>query len=238
MTPESVLVFELYGDYAQFRKFFTNMSPLSFSIPPRTVISGIIGAIVGIDKQVNPEVFNRDNSFIALQIINPVRKTKIAHNYLKTTSMTDFFDVKQHKPTNVEYIKDARFRVYFAHADTTLYDKVKALLQSHQTIYTISLGISGCLANYDYLGEFELQEKQSQTYVSIASVIPSNSIAEIDFTTELNIQKANIPIAMKNDREVTCYDEVIYEVNGKAIPVIINDHYYEAVGLSNRIHEF
>ena len=59
MIPEKILCFELFGDYAQFRKFFTNMSPLSFSIPPRTVLSGIVGAILGIDKQVNPEQIGR-----------------------------------------------------------------------------------------------------------------------------------------------------------------------------------
>lgn len=63
MTPTKILCFELFGDYAQFRKFFTNMSPLSFSIPPRTVLMGIIGAMLGVDKAENPEHFTPQDSF-------------------------------------------------------------------------------------------------------------------------------------------------------------------------------
>ena len=62
MIPSRVLCFELFGDYAQFRKFFANMSPLSFSIPPRTVLTGIIGAILGIAKNCNPEYFDYENT--------------------------------------------------------------------------------------------------------------------------------------------------------------------------------
>ncbi|MCB5262649.1 MAG: CRISPR-associated protein Cas5, partial [Candidatus Cloacimonetes bacterium] len=103
MIPDKILCFELFGDYAQFRKFFTNMSPLSFSIPPRTVLTGIIGAILGIDKLKNPETFSGQNSFIALRLMSPVKKTKIAHNYLKTSSLKQVYDFAEHKPTNVEF---------------------------------------------------------------------------------------------------------------------------------------
>jgi len=115
MIPSRVLCFELFGDYAQFRKFFANMSPLSFSIPPRTVLTGIIGAILGIDKNCNPEYFDYDNSFIALKLISPVKKTKIVCNYIKTSSsFSQVFNYKEHKPTNIEFLKDVRYRVYFS----------------------------------------------------------------------------------------------------------------------------
>ena len=238
MIPEKVLCFELFGDYAQFRKFFTNMSPLSFSIPPRTVLSGIVGAILGIDKQVNPEYFSEINSFLALRLINPVKKTKIAQNYLKTTSLRQVYDFEEHKPTNVEFLKDVRYRIYFAHKDNRLYDKLKTLLEAHQSIYTVSLGISGCLANYSFLGEHCLRPLQEGVRYFLNSVIPTASISKLIIDEPLNLQKVVLPATMKNNREVTKYDEILFELEGKQIPVILCNTAYQVDNLQDIIHEF
>jgi CRISPR-associated protein Cas5h len=236
MTPERVLVFDLTGDYAQFRKFFTNMSPLTFSIPPRTVISGILGAIAGIDKEENPEIYSTENSFVSLRILKPIKKTKIAHNYLKTTSLKMFSRFDEHKPTNIEFLKDVGYRIYFSHQDSVLYMRIKDLLEKHASFYTISLGISGCLANYNYIGEFDVEKNRTNECVNIHSVIPMEIVKDIDFSNELHLQKATIPIDMKNDREVTKYSEILYEMNGLPIPVILNEEFLEVKKLNERIH--
>mgnify|MGYP001218893230 CR=1 FL=1 len=236
MNPIKVLCFELFGDYAQFRKFFTNMSPLSFSIPPRTALAGIVGAVLGIDKQVNPEQFTLDNSFFAIRLINPVKKTKIAHNYLKTGSITNVYNVGEHKPTNVEFLKDVRYRVYFAHEDQRLYGELKSLLESHQTTYTISLGISGCLANYNYIGEFELMPCKSGEALKLDSVVPMASVQDLIMNEPVKLQKVVLPSAMNNQREVLRYDEVLYEMNGMSINLILKTTAYQVGELQDTIH--
>ncbi|MCK9309707.1 MAG: type I-B CRISPR-associated protein Cas5b [Candidatus Cloacimonetes bacterium] len=238
MRPDKILCFELFGDYAQFKKFFTNMSPLSFSIPPRTVLSGIIGAILGIDKQENPEHFSANSSFIALRIMNPVKKTKIAHNYLKTTSLKQVYDYDEHKPTNVEFLKDVRYRIYFSCVEQNIYLTLKSLMEAHHSVYTVCLGISGCLANYSYLGEYETSLLPPDKMVRINSVIPMASIANLTIEEPLNLQKVVIPSTMNNQREVTKYDEVLLELMGKPITVIPHDATYLVDGLQDIIHEF
>lgn len=238
MTPEKILCFELFGDYAQFRKFFTNMSPLSFSIPPRTVLTGIVGAILGIDKQENPENFSHQNSFFALRLINPVKKAKIAHNYLKTTSLRQVYDFEEHKPTNVEFLKDVRYRIYFSHQNPELYSRLKTLLEAHQSIYTVSLGISGCLANFTFLGEYQIQALQPETSYDLNTVIPTAAISILSIDTPLNLQKVVLPASMNNNREVIQYDEILFELLGKPIPVILKDSPYQVAHLKDIIHEF
>ena len=44
------LVFDIKGDYGHFKKYYTTSSPLTFSIP-RTTVSGMIGALIGLDKE-------------------------------------------------------------------------------------------------------------------------------------------------------------------------------------------
>ncbi len=236
MKPTKVLCFELFGDYAQFRKFFTNMSPLSFSIPPKTVLMGIIGAMLGVDKAENPEYFTPQDSFLALRLINPVKKTRIAHNYLKATSMRQVYDFKEHKPTNVEFLKDVRYRLYFSCQDEEKYQKLKSKLQQHHSHYTISLGISGCLANYEYLGEYELELLEPKTDTLLHSVIPTDSIEELIIDEPLNLQKVVMPTFMNNDREVQSYDEVLFEQNGKPISIKIKEAYYKVKTLNDVIH--
>ncbi|MGB4309239.1 MAG: type I-B CRISPR-associated protein Cas5b [Candidatus Cloacimonadaceae bacterium] len=236
MTPTKILCFELFGDYAQFRKFFTNMSPLSFSIPPRTVLMGIIGAMLGVDKAENPEHFTPQDSFLALRLMNPVKRTRIAHNYLKVTSARHLYDYDQHKPTNVEFLKDVRYRLYFSCQDQEKYQRLKSKLEQHHSHYTISLGISGCLANYEYLGEFELETMEPHADTLLHSVIPTDSIEELIIDEPLNLQKVVMPTFMNNDREVQSYDEVLFEQNGKPISIKIKDAYYKVKTLNDVIH--
>ena len=47
-----VLVFDIYGDLAHFRKFYTTSSPLTFPFPPPSTIKGMLGAIIGVDKKI------------------------------------------------------------------------------------------------------------------------------------------------------------------------------------------
>ena len=44
------LIFKLQGDFAHFKRHYTTTSPLSFDFPPRTVLSGLVGAILGLSK--------------------------------------------------------------------------------------------------------------------------------------------------------------------------------------------
>ena len=214
-----VLVFDIRADYAHFKKYFTTMSPLSFSIPPRTVIAGIIGAIVGIDKKVNPETFKSDNSLISLCIMNKIKKTKIASNNIKAVSFTELSRFKQHKPTNYEFIKDCKYRIIFSHKDDNLYEKLKGMLINHLSTYTLCLGISQCIANYDYIGEFEIKKIIANDNINIHSIIPIELTQEIDFLSSNEMQKSVLPNNMQNDREVTEYKEFLFDVKTQPITV-------------------
>lgn len=237
MIPRSVLVFDLYGDLAQFRKYFTNMSPMSFSLPPRTVLAGIVGAILGIGKDENPECFSRDMSFFGLRIMHPVKKLEIPQNYIKTSgSMNDFFNLKQHKPTIIEFLKDVRYRIYITL--TEKHDALKSLLQNHQSTYTICLGISACLANFDYIGEYSVTSHVSAEYIDLKSVVPLASVLDIDFSGTVNLQKATVPLYMKNDRVVMEYSEILYEQYGNSMRVKLADEYYLVEELNDLIHEY
>jgi len=222
--PEKILIFDIYADYAQFKKYFTNMSPLTFPIPPRTVVSGIIGAIIGINKNQNPESFSSECSFISLKIINAIKKVKLPTNYIKTIKREHFSRYENHKPTNVEYLKDPSFRIYTSHSNQNIYQTLKKNLIEHRSYYTLNLGISSCLANFSYRGEYDVKLKKGKT--DISSVLPKGNIQNIILDNSVMLQQCTLPNIMKNNRETTEYKEFLFEINGGVITVDIDTYFY------------
>ncbi|MDI3548462.1 MAG: CRISPR-associated protein Cas5h [Halanaerobiales bacterium] len=76
MSIAKVLAFDLKGDYAHFKKYYTTTSPLTFSLPPKTVIYGIVGAILGFSKERDNKeyylnFFQDKKCSIGIKVINP-----------------------------------------------------------------------------------------------------------------------------------------------------------------------
>jgi CRISPR-associated protein Cas5h len=55
-----VLVFDVWGEFGHFRKHYTTTSPLTYSIPPRTAIAGMIAAIEGFGKDEYLQYFSKE----------------------------------------------------------------------------------------------------------------------------------------------------------------------------------
>jgi CRISPR-associated protein Cas5h len=214
--PERVMVFDVWGDYAHFRKNYSTSSPLTYSFPPRTAISGLIGAIAGSDKSEYFRQFFRDSAMIGCKIINPVKKVRIGENLIDTKSAVKMHFIKNRTQIRFEFVKDPKYRIYFSHADEQFYKTVKDLLSNHQSIYTPCLGLSQLICNFDFIGEFGL-EKLGEDIQNIDSVVPGQYIQEPEFEDGSEYFSEVMPCEMGEDREVTDYREILFERNGKGI---------------------
>lgn len=228
IDKKPVLLFDLYADYAQLKKYYTTMSPLSFAIPPGTVIRGILGALIGIEKSKAPEYFHEVD--LSLRLINPVKKVNIPENLLKTTSKKHFSRFENHKPTNIEFAKDVRYRIYLKTEQKEIYDQIKERLINHSSVYTLSVGISEALANFDNVEE-TYTEKLIDKSVLIHSIIPTDFISSLNFD-DREIFTVTLPMKMKNDREIIEYREFAYGRSGQPIEAKVE----QAVKLMNGDH--
>ena len=155
---DKILVFDVWGEYAHFRKYYTTTSPLSFSIPPRTAISGLIGAILGLPKDEYLKYFSKQQAQIAVRILNPIKKVRLAENLINTKD--DYFiPIKKgaHSPRTqirFEFVKDAKYRIYLYHTDPNIFNKAKSMLLHHKCVYTPCLGITEHIANFEFIGRF------------------------------------------------------------------------------------
>lgn len=220
-----VLVFDIWGDYGHFRKYFTTSSPLTFAFPPKIAVYGIVSAILGIDKNDYLRYFQDKTCKVAIRLLNPVKKSRIAINYINTKSAIDMSKIKERTQVNLEVIKDCRFRIYLNHKDEKIYNGLKKYLMDKKSVYSISLGLSEFLANYKFVGEFEAEKIENKKFVEINTVIPFNENIDIKFQHGREYLKDTVYNEMNEKREVTEYISVLYERKGQTIICNVAEYY-------------
>ncbi len=241
----NVIVFDIWGDYGHFKKIYTTTSPLSYDFPPKTAIYGIIGAFLGYDKEEYLKYINKDTTQIALKIINPLQKTNFALNLIDTKKdKIKKYNISINKKDKIkiyslnlipnrtqirfEMLKNPKYRLYVRLTDEKLHSKLKNLLAQHKSIYTISLGLSELIANFEYIGEFKVEKKASNKYISINSIIRRDNLINDSVSLEMDKEYlfSKIPNEMDEDRITTEYIDIFYERGGNPINCKVKEYYY------------
>lgn len=232
---EKYLVFDISAYYGHFKKPYTTTSPLTYSIPTRTAVVGIIAAMLGFGKEEYQKHFTKEHAQIGIGIKNPVKKVRISENLINTKkSMNKIHERTQIK---VEFLKDACYRIYFTHRNEQIYKRLKELLKNHSTVYTISMGLSENLANYTFEGEFEGREVNgNKEVVEFSSVLPLDVLkkGDVEYEDDREYFTETIPVEMDADRNVKEYKEVLFERNSNKIKAK-TDFYIRIEGIGENI---
>jgi len=221
-----VLCFDIQGDYAHFRKFYTTSSPLTFSFPPPPTISGILGAIYGTDKNKNEylKTFGNDKCKIALMILRPIKKVRMGLNHLETKGtnfrlpMSDK-NLAPRTQIRTEFVKNPGFRIYISHQDSGIFDKLCRNISEHKCIYTVSLGISELIADFGFVGVYSSDLMTAKDFIELSTPITGSNLLPGGLLIEEGKKyfKEKMPIVMTPKRVVEKYDDVIFEPDGKSI---------------------
>lgn len=227
---DKLLCFDIWAEYAHFKKYYTTTSPLTFSIPPKTSLYGLFGAILGLDKNAYLNYFTVGECKIGIQIIKPIKKTRINLNLIDTKKAKMMSRIKTRTQIKTEFLKNVHYRIYFTHQNKEIYEKLKQHIKNHKTYYSISLGLSENLANFKYIGEYSYDFiRDNQNWVNISTALKIGdflSKGDIDFTEEGKEYFADkVAIEMQSDRQVLEYAQVVYERNGQAIKSRPKEYY-------------
>lgn len=226
-----ILVFDIWGDYGHFRKFYTTSSPLTFSFPPPSTIAGILGAIYGTGKDEYLKVFLHDKSKITLKIVNPVKKVRMGINLINTKGgYWTLYSNQYHEPRTqirTEFLKEPYFRIYFAHKDEKIFKTIAELLKEHKSNYTVSLGLSELLADFKYVSEYDSEAKSDNGFVELQTPVIETKLVKngLDIETGKKYFKEKMPIVMNPDRVVEKYEDVIFEPDGKTIKAKVKTYW-------------
>lgn len=226
-----VLVFDIWGDYGHFRKFYTTTSPLTFSFPPPPTIAGILGAIYGADKDEYLKIFSHDKCHLALRIVSVVKKVRMGINLINTKgNYWQPVKKKNHEPRTqirTEFLKDPCFRIYVSYVDGKLFDRLEQNIKEHKSIYSVSLGLSELLADFRFKGIFDADQITDGQLAELFTPISAINLQKNEIEIEANKKyfKEKMPIRMNPDRVVEIYDDMIYEPDGKTIKAQVKTYY-------------
>lgn len=242
MNYKEILIFDISSEYGHFRKYNTTTSPLTYSIPTRTAIAGVLGAILGMEREISDgvypegaipvqEFFSKENSDIAVQIINPVKKENVAINLINTKK--SFYDLTKAGRTQIEFelLKDLRFRIFFGlNGQREVYRELVDRIKTKNHHFSPYLGLAQFTATIDFVGliKAEMLENSARDFVEIISAVNLSRINAdnpIDFDYSAIYSANNMPIEMNRNREVQEYSEILIEKTGQPIKTKVEKYY-------------
>lgn len=187
----NMLIFDLVGKMGHFRKIDTNSSSLSYFFPPRTTVIGIIAGILGMERDSYYEQFSENQCDIALSVRTPVRKMVQTVNYMLVTSKSHLNNSKGHTQIPLEFVLPRkeevhlRYRIYFSHDDSFIYESVKKRIQENRYIYPPYLGLSELIGQLEWITEVEGVQNEA------GRLVPIHSVARVSQLRERSIQLSN-----------------------------------------------
>ncbi|OXT08893.1 type I-B CRISPR-associated protein Cas5 [Thermoanaerobacterium thermosaccharolyticum] len=225
---DRLILFDIKGPMAHFRKYYTNSSSLSYAFPPRTAIMGIIAGMLGYERDSYYDLLSSKNCHIGISIINSIRSIYKTVNYISVISKNDVNGINGHTQIPLEIIvpndlkiNNLCYRIYFWHQNKEVMDDIEKRLAEKDFVYPIYLGLTEFIANvsnYHVFNKGEIREKTSKDYVKISSVCNLDNVEEfgLSFKTEnTNLQyvKEIMPLDFTKERESMISAYFLYEKN-------------------------
>ena len=256
MKSLKLLVFDISGEYGHFRKFNPTSSPLTYAIPTRTALIGILGAILGIEREVSPdsfregtiplnELFDRKKTRFAIQILNPIKKVNMGFNMVNTKNFPDYFNLNQvdekgkikaaYRRTQIEFelLKNPKFRIFFYHSDSDILGELAERIFERKHHFTPYLGLSQFTTLVEPI-EIDTASKTSgegyDDIISCVNLSDLNSDAPIKFGSDNFYTTDTFPMTMRRDRVITEYAEILIERSGQPIEVKTESYWKTSFG--------
>jgi CRISPR-associated protein Cas5h len=229
--PREFLVFDVQSDLAHFRRPYATTSALTFPIPPRTALCGLVGAILGQPKDECSANFLDQVAVFGLLNSAPLSLTQYSFNLVDTKDNPSFRLKLENPHTQVRYecIRSPRYRVAFGHL--IFATQLRNLLAEGRSVYTPCLGLAWMIACLENI-RFEHGE-----LVGGSAAVPYRCLvrtADLDGQVEWDgdsvYQRLRMPAEMQPDRQVTRYEEYIVETTGRAITCKLRHHWRLASG--------
>jgi len=241
--PERCLSFTVTAPFAHFRKIETSSTRLSYGIPPRTTLNGLLAAMLGLETNSYYELFDLTHSAISISVESPIRRMSmpIKHRntdpgimktvsggglklqYEKHPSQMD--EGKIHQRVAHTMLMDAEYRINVWLSSDDRYTELRERLQMSNPYYTPSLGLSECLASIEYHGEFSPEPVDpDSTPVDVDSIVPS-SAGSVTVTADTQLTTEQTPAEMEQadeefiTRRTTAYTAYQYREDTEPLTV-------------------
>jgi CRISPR-associated protein Cas5h len=226
-VAKPAVTFRYFGRFAHFLRAEASASALSYPLPPRTVLLGVIGAVLGLGKDT-PQVLLQD----ALVAINGELPSTHWHRakFRKEPPTPLPTKVKMgmkgsEKPEKATLIKQEwliqpSYKVS-ASLPEPYHDQLVERLKNKAWHYQPCMGLAEMRADLELVSIGKAKPLEGEQTIRCQSVVPQTE-ATIDgnqmLEERLEIQVIRMPRAVTSDR-VFSHANYLVERRGKAIPV-------------------
>ncbi|NIM10562.1 MAG: CRISPR-associated protein Cas5 [Candidatus Aminicenantes bacterium] len=241
---DNILAFNLCGRFAHFRKFYTNASSLSYLVPPRTVIIGLLGSILMMPRDSYYEILGESSCKISVSAAEGAVIKKSVHSVNMLHEKYHSFLEKgkgscanMHSQCKLELLSAGTrqsiiYRVYAAFPGSLeLFEKLKAKIKSAHMGYGVYLGQRQFRAYIDDICTYSPEEieflEQSDYLDSICLQENVVSLLNDNGENDTNIHvvveqmpvhmKAVVSVSGQTGREPVSVKRVLFERRGKRL---------------------
>jgi len=239
-----VLQIDVGGKLAHFRKYYANNTAMSFSIPPRTTLMGMLAGMLGLPRDSYYEELASEHIRIGIRVMRPIKKTFHRLNLLKIVGKGDFDGSNGRIQTPFEIVSglDIRrdmvvYRMYIACHETgrETFEQLKEKVLERKFQYALTFGTANFTASLLSAKLVANVESLSDTnWVLIHSAMPSETVDELDFDQQQTsdtlqaIEEELLPgdYVANFDRELRRMDRVLFSTTASGIKVRLNKPFY------------
>ncbi len=229
-----ILELKLAGKFAHFRKFYTNASSLTYLIPPRTTICGLLASILQIERDGYYDIMSSENLGVAISLVPNIYYHKVFQtlNYAQDKSRNiPINDLSAHKQCRLELLKaqgseDLEWILFlcFDRMKGNEFTELENKIRLQDFGYGLSLGQRQFIAHLELIrtysqGEFEPISESDY----LDSVIERELIEEIT-SQDYDLIMERMPLEQelksekrKSYRQTNRFGNIVIETNGNRI---------------------
>jgi len=216
-----VLCFRIYGDFGNFKPYYTTTSPITYSLMPPTAIMGVIGAILGLEKGNYNKILQEAETRVGIGIVNPIRKKNIGINLINTKGdywiPTSKNTSGPRTPTRYEFLIKPEYLVFVTMKNVELLENLAVRIEQHKPCYSVSMGLAWLLADFEPVIFGEATEiTNSQDFLIFSSAVPISCLDPemgIGIVEGVRYCKERFVKSFGEDRKPMDYVDAIFSVS-------------------------
>lgn len=249
-----ILSFTIRGKLAHFRKYYANNTALSFSVPPRTTLMGLVAGIMGWPKDSYYEKLSSDNVRFGIRVLVPLKKSFQRLNFLsikKTGDISksldsDFRGRGGRIQTPFEIVSglnlttdDVAYQVFISAKENggAVFEEIKKHFLDKNPVFNLTLGpanFQASLQDIEVITGSQIKTKTSDEFIRIHSAIPVANVEELKFTKEEAeqynfVEEDMMPgeFVADNNREVKKMNRLLFSTTKHPLRVKLSSSYLE-----------
>lgn len=238
-----LLIFDLTGKFACWKKFYSNSSSFTYEIPSRTHLIGLLASILELPRDSYYDEFSSENCKISLSLKTNIKKKFYCLNYFKKPNQRDYTQVRLEllSPLNIQN-ELIRYRVYIYLKNEELFKKLRDKIKKRDFGYGVYLGQRQFKGDISFIDELnENQIKEVEEIDSINTIVNLSNINKKEDFTNTNYIIDKIPMDFnfvgtseekntnKLNREIKRVNDIVF--TNKPSQLVNNSYFKKALEL-------